>query len=49
MYLLVYSMYYVKLINAAVNNAKACSRLHCLQHVSDPSYEVVDVLRQTDK
>jgi hypothetical protein len=30
----------VKLINAAIDNAKSCSRLHGLPHVSDPSNDV---------
>jgi hypothetical protein len=34
----------VKLINAAIDNAKPGSRLHGLPHVSDPSNDVVEVL-----
>ncbi len=36
----------VKLINTAIDNAKGSTRLCCLQHVADPSAEVVDVLIQ---
>ena len=36
----------VKLINAAIDNAKPGSRLHGLPHVSDPSNDVVEVLIQ---
>ncbi len=39
-------IYQVKLINTAIDNAKAGSRLHGLQHVVDPSAEVVEVLIQ---
>jgi hypothetical protein len=39
-------IYQVKLINAAIDNAKGSSRLRGLQHVADPSAEVVDVLIQ---
>ena len=39
-------IYQVKLINAAIDNAKAGSCLHGLQHVTDPSAEVVEVLIQ---
>ena len=39
-------IYQVKLINTAIDNAKAGSRLHGLQHVADPSAEVVEVLIQ---
>jgi len=34
----------VKLINAAIDNAKPGSRLHGLPHVSDPSNDIVEVL-----
>ena len=39
-------IYQVKLINAAIDNAKAGSRLRGLKHVADPSADVpvVDVL-----
>ena len=36
----------MKLINAAIDNAKPGSRLHGLPHVSDPSNDVVEVLIQ---
>ncbi len=39
-------IYQVKLINTAINNTKAGSRLHGLQHVVDPSAEVVEVIIQ---
>ncbi len=39
-------IYQVKLINAAIDNAKGSSRLRGLQYVADPSAEVVDVLIQ---
>ena len=37
-------MYQVELINRAIDNAGPGSRLRGLQHVSDPSDEVVEVL-----
>ena len=37
-------IYQVKLINAAIDNAKTGSRLRGLEHVADPSADVVDVL-----
>ena len=37
-------IYQVKLINAAIDNAKAGCLLRCLRHVADPSADVVDVL-----
>ena len=39
-------IYQVKLINTAIDNAKGSSRLRGLQHVGDPSAEVVDALIQ---
>jgi hypothetical protein len=39
-------IYQVKLINTAIDNAKGSSRLRGLQHVADPSAEVVEVLIQ---
>jgi len=46
-YILTYTLIYqVKLINAAIDNAKGSSRLRGLQHVADPSAEVVEVLIQ---
>jgi hypothetical protein len=39
-------IYQVKLINAAIDNAKAGSRLQGLPHVADPSADVVEVLIQ---
>ena len=39
-------IYQVKLINTAIDNAKGTSRLQGLQHVADPSAEVVEVLIQ---
>ena len=39
-------IYQVKLINAAIDNAKAGSRLCGLPHVADPSADVVEVLIQ---
>ena len=40
------AIYWVDLINAAIDKSKPGSRLHNLPHVSDPSNEVVDVLIQ---
>ncbi len=45
-YLVCTDMYQVELIYRAIDNAKSGSRLHGLQHVSDPSNEVVEVLIQ---
>ena len=46
MYMTCTLIYQVKLINTAIDNAKGSSRLRGLQHVADPSAEVVDVLVQ---
>jgi hypothetical protein len=39
-------LYQVKRINTAIDNTKGSSRLRGLQHVADPSAEVVEVLIQ---
>ncbi len=47
MYILIYTgISQVKLINAAIDKAKAGSSLHDLPHVADPSNDIVEVLIQ---
>ncbi len=39
-------IYQIKLINTAIDKAKTGSSLHGLQHVADPSNDIMDVLIQ---